>query len=118
MIAKVMVMIMVVKTLMKTMNKQQEMFEGFANNCYGSSSSEAFLGNIVLKICSKFTGEHACRSVILIKLLCNFIKITLLYGCYPVNLLHIFRIPFYNNTYGGLLLLPQNSFTYSSKRTN
>ena len=32
-----------------------------------------FLGKGVLKICSKFTGEHPCRSAILIKLLCNFI---------------------------------------------
>ena len=37
-----------------------------------SSSSEVFLGKVVLKICSKFTGEHPCRSVISIKLLCNF----------------------------------------------
>ena len=29
------------------------------------------------QICSKFTGEHPCRSVISIKLLCNFIEITL-----------------------------------------
>ena len=28
-----------------------------------------FIGKGVLKICSKFTGEHQCRSVILIKLL-------------------------------------------------
>ena len=34
----------------------------------------------------------------------NFIEITLWYGCSPVNLLHIFRTPFYKNTYGGLLL--------------
>ena len=26
------------------------------------------------------------------------------HGCSPVNLLHIFRTPFYKNTYGGLLL--------------
>ena len=32
-----------------------------------SSHSEVFLGNYVLKICSKFTGEHPCRSVISIK---------------------------------------------------
>ena len=31
-----------------------------------------FLRKSVLKICSKFTGEHPCRSAILIKLLCNF----------------------------------------------
>ena len=40
----------------------------------------------ILKICSKFTGEHPYRSVISIKML------------------HIFRTPFYKNTYGGLLL--------------
>ena len=35
----------------------------------------------------------------------NFIEITLRHGCSPVNLLHIFRIPFRNNTSGRLLLL-------------
>ena len=58
----------------------------------------------VLKICSKFTGEHPCRSVISIKLLCNFIEIILLHGFCPVNLLHIFRTPFPRNTSGWLLL--------------
>ena len=32
-----------------------------------SSHPEVFLVKVVLKICSKFTGEHPCRSVILIK---------------------------------------------------
>ena len=50
------------------------------------------------------TGEHQCRSVILIKLLCNFMEIALRHGCSPVNLLNIFRTPFPKNTYGGLLL--------------
>ena len=59
-----------------------------------SSPPEVFLGKGVLKICSKFTGEHPCRSVISIKLLCNFIKIALRHGCSPVNLLHIFRTTF------------------------
>ena len=49
---------------------------------------------IVLKICSKFTGEHPCRSVILIKLQSNFIEIALRHVCPPVNLLHILRAPF------------------------
>ena len=49
------------------------------------------LGKGVLKICSKFKREHAFRSAILIKLLSNFIEITLGHGCSPVNLLHIFR---------------------------
>ena len=34
----------------------------------------------------------------------NFIEISLQHGCFPVNLLHIFRTPFYKNTYGRLLL--------------
>ena len=63
-----------------------------------------FLGKAVLKICSKFTGEHPCRSAILVKLQSNFIEITLRYGCSPVNLLHIFRTPFPRNTSERLLL--------------
>ena len=51
----------------------------------------------VLKICSKFTGEHPCRSVILIKLLSNFIEITPRHGC-SANLLYNFRTPFPRNT--------------------
>ena len=51
----------------------------------------------------RFTGEHPCRSVISKKLLCNFIEITLRHGCHSVNLLHIFRTPFYKNTYGEVL---------------
>ena len=37
-------------------------------------------------------------------MLCNIIEITFLHECSPVNLLHIFRTPFPNNTSGGLLL--------------
>ena len=49
-----------------------------------------FLGNGVLKIYSKFTGEHPCRSAISIRLQINFIEITLRHGWSPVNLLHFF----------------------------
>ena len=69
-----------------------------------SSHLEVFLGKGFLKICSKFTGEHACRSAMSIKLLCSFIEIALRHGCSPVNLLHIFRTPFLKNTSGRLLL--------------
>ena len=31
-----------------------------------------FLGKGVVKICSRFTGEHPCRSEISIKLLCSY----------------------------------------------
>ena len=46
-----------------------------------SSYPEVFLGKGVLKICSKFTGEHPCWSVILITLLCNFTEIALQHWC-------------------------------------
>ena len=61
---------------------------------YRNRHPEVFLVKGVLKICSKFTGEHPCRSVISVKLLCNFIEITLRHGCSPVNLMYIFRTTF------------------------
>ena len=65
------------------------------------SSQEKVLG----KDCSKFAGEHPCRSVISIKLLCNFIEFALRQGFSPVNLLHIFGTPFPKNTSGRLFLV-------------
>ena len=67
---------------------------------------EVFLGKGVLKICSKFTGEHPYRRAISIKLLWNFIETALRHGCSPANLLHIFIVltPFSKNTSGGVLL--------------
>ena len=58
----------------------------------------------VLKICSRFTGEHPYQSAFSIKLLCNFIEIALRCGCSPVNLQHIFRTSFQQNTSDWLLL--------------
>ena len=63
------------------------------------SRPEVFLGKGVLKICSKFMGEHLRRSAISISK-CNFkialwhvffTEIALRHGCSPVNLLYIFR---------------------------
>ena len=68
-----------------------------------SSHPEVFLRKGVLKICSKFRGEYACRGVISIKLQINFIEIALRHVYSPVNLLHIFRTPFPRNTSGWLL---------------
>ena len=51
-----------------------------------------------MKICSKVTGEHTCQRVISIMLLCNFIEIAFQHGCFIVNLLHIFWVPFPENT--------------------
>ena len=73
-------------------------------NTVRSSHPEVFLRKGVLKICSKFTGEHPCRSAISIKLHSNFVKIALRHGCCPVNLLHIFRTLFLKNTSRRLLL--------------
>ena len=69
-----------------------------------SSYPEVFLEKGALIFCSKFTGEHLCRSVISIKLLCNFTEITLRHGWSSVNLLHVFRAPFTKDTSGWLLL--------------
>ena len=77
---------------------------------FRSSHPEVFLGKDVLKIYSKFTGEHPCQNVISINLLCNFIEITLQHRCSPVNLLHIFRTPFLKNTSKWLLLAIVLSF--------
>ena len=74
-----------------------------------SSPSDLFLQKGVLKIFSKFTGEHPCRSAISIKLLCYFTEITLRHGCSPENLLHIFRTIFPQNTSRGLILHSNSS---------
>ena len=37
---------------------------------------------------------------------CSLTEIALRHGCSPINLLHMFRAPFYKNTYRGLLLHP------------
>ena len=75
------------------------------NSIYSASSHpEVFLRKGALKICTKFTGEHPCRSAILIKLHSNFLKMAPRHGWYPVNLLHIFRALFLNNSYWRLLL--------------
>ena len=71
---------------------------------FTSSLPEVFLGKGVLNICSKFTGEHPCQSAISLKLQVNFFEITLRYGCFLVNWLHVFRTPFLKNTPGWLLL--------------
>ena len=89
--------------LQRNLNTESKVFVTYNTayfvSMYRSRHPEVVLEKDVLKICSKFTREHACRSVI-----CNFIEITLQQGCSPVNLLHIYRIPFPKNTSGCLLL--------------
>ena len=81
---------------------------------FRSSHPEVFFGRGVLKIYSKLAGERPCRSVISIKLLCNFTEITLRHGCSPKNLLNIFRTPFSKNTSAWLLLNIKKSAKRSS----
>ena len=64
---------------------------------FRSSHPELFLVKSALEKCSKFTGEYPCQSV-------TFIEVILRYEWSPVNLLHIFRTPFTNNTCRLLLL--------------
>ena len=44
------------------------------------------------------------------KVLCDFIKIALRHGRFPVYLLYIFKTLFYKNTSGGLLLNDQDNY--------
>ena len=62
-----------------------------------SSLPEVLLRKGALKICRKFTGEHPCRSVTSIKLLCNLLKSHVDTG--------VFRPPLPKKTYGWQLLL-------------
>ena len=73
----------------------------YKKKCVRSSYLEVFLGKGVLKICSKFTGEHPCQGVISIKLQSNFIEIALRYGCSPVICCTLFR----KNTSGWVFLM-------------
>ena len=83
---------------------------------FRSSPTEVVLRKDVLKICSKFTTEQPCQSVITIKLFCSFIEITYWQGCSPVNLLHIFKTPFCKNTSVGLLLSIWVRFFFLKRR--
>ena len=86
-------------------------FKGNTITCfetYRSSHPEVFLGKGVLKTCSKFTGEHPCRSVISIKL-----KI-----CCIFSEQHLLRIPLDGCFWTFLLqklILVSSAKVYSSK---
>ena len=76
-----------------------------------------FLRKRGLKKCSKFTGEHSCRSVISIKLLCFPLQLSSNHTS-SVNLLSILRTLFPKNTFRQLLLwivkFPHNSHLRTS----
>ena len=64
----------------------------------------------VLRICSKFIGEHPCQGAISTKLLCNFIEIALRRWFSPVNFQHIFRTSFPKSTSERLFLALATNF--------
>ena len=76
-----------------------------------------------MKICSKSTGEQPCGSATSLKLLQQIYRrtpvlkrdFTLAHGCSPVDLLHIFRTSFFENTSGRLLLVNQMHLHKGSK---
>ena len=72
-----------------------------------------FLGKGVLKTCSKFTGEHPCRSVISIEQL-YWSHTSAWVLCW--NLLYIFRTTFSKNTSGWLLGKSMNSWRNKSNK--
>ena len=57
--------------------------------------------SVLRKRCSEITQQIYRRTPMPKS---NFIEIVLRHGCSPVNLLHIFRTPFYKNTSGWVLL--------------
>ena len=52
--------------------------------------SEVFLGKDVLKICSKFSGDHPRQSAITMKLQSSIIEIPLRHRCYPAYFQNLF----------------------------
>ena len=90
-----------VQFCVKITKKQNK--HGLQRNCR-SSRPEVFLKKGVLKICSKFLGEHPYRSIVSINFICNFIEIALRHGYSLANLLDIFRITFPKNTSRRLFL--------------
>ena len=72
--------------------------------CYEKETGRKFSRYKSEAALQKCSGEHLCRSVTSIKLLSNFIEITLRHLFSLVNLQHIFRTSFPKNTSGGLHL--------------
>ena len=71
----------------------QQCFEKYLSQIFCRSCHlKVFCQKDVLKIWSIFTGEHPRSSVVSIKLLCNFIEITLGHRCFPVHFLYHIRI--------------------------
>ena len=69
-----------------------------------SHSERCSYEKVFWKYVANLLENTKCWNAISIKLLCNFIEITLRHGCSPANSLHIFRTPFLKNISGWPLL--------------
>ena len=76
--------------------------------CKKRSTQKQLSRGVLIKRCSEYMQQIYRRTHM--PKCDNFIEITLRHGCSPVNLLHIFRTPFYKNAYGGLVLSIQRCF--------
>ena len=74
--------------------------------------AEIFVANTTIKISWLHFQKmgHLEERFLLFKPLSNFTEITLRHGCSLVNLLHIFRTPFFKNMSRRLLLKVQKTF--------
>ena len=81
---------------------------------HSSILAKMFLWKGVLKICSKFKGEHASESLISKKFDFHF-QIIILHRCAPVNLLHTSRTLFHKNTFEKLLLWKECCHTWNQQ---
>ena len=72
-------------------------------NISGSNPSRGFPRKRCSENVQLIYRKYPCRSMISVQLLCYSIEIALQHGCSLVNLLHIFRTPFYKNTYDGVV---------------
>ena len=70
-----------------------------SNEIGQKQSARGVLKKVAPKICWR---THMRISI---KLQTNFIEITFLHGCSPVDLLDIFRTHFYKNNFEGLVLI-------------
>ena len=106
--------ILIYKILIQTI--VQNMFNYFGKNWmdsywsvvlwnFTSSHPEVFLRKVVLKKCSKFRGEHPCRSAISIMLKSHFGIGVLLYICCIFSEHHFFRTPLGSCFWNLLLIL-------------
>ena len=78
-------------------------FQNLRNKVLNNQKQDLVVQNCMIN-CSIISDSGTVRSSHpAITLICNFFEVTLWHGCSSVNLLHIFRTPFFKNPSGWLL---------------